>query len=73
MRSAHSVYVKQMVALCTMEGMARYSMHATNRAKKQNKNKPIIEPKIAVNTYLPVQQALAESRENTDMSLNHHT
>jgi len=59
---------------CTLfEGMARYSMHATNRAKKKKKtqnktNKHLIEPKIAVNVYLPVQRALAESRENTDMS-----
>jgi len=41
-----------------------------NKQKKtQNKtNKHLIEPKIAVNVYLPVQRALAESRENTDMS-----
>lgn len=39
----------------------------------QKKKKHVIKPKIAVNVYLPVQRALAESRENTDMSLNLHT
>lgn len=58
---------------CTLfDGGNGTLLNACNKSCKKKK-KHIIEPKIAVKTYLPVQQALAESGENTDMSLNHHT
>lgn len=48
---------------CSVEGTARYLMHARNQIKCQRTKE------IVANVYLPVQQALAESRENTDMSI----